>query len=451
MDPLSGHSKQLATQQGRSSRIETVAVDPDYFESQRVSFLARGGAGNSGKLGKRKYRGSASDLDNFSGPWAGYEAEPGSDQLSGPTPEEQAQFEYEQAKNALVKASHHADFIQPGEEKSMFHGASEHDYLGRTYMHVPAEADLQRAPPSSRLPKRLIHTWTGHSKGVLSAHFFPSSAHLLLSASMDGKVKVWDVYNQRKCLRTLIGHNKAVKDAIFSYDGRKILTASYDKNLKLWDTETGKCVQRYGTKAIPYCITFNPDRPDSFLSGCSDKRVYQWDLNSGSIVQEYNEHGDAVNTITFIDNNRRIVTTSDDKTIRVWECNVPVSIQTISDLGMYPVTSASLNPDRDHFLAQSMNNQILVYSCSESVKVKNKKFTGHSVAGYACQVSFSPDGQYVASGDGRGKLCFWDWKTGHMIKNVQAHDRATVGCEWNPREASRVVTCSWDGTIKYWD
>ena len=45
----------------------------------------------------------------------------------------------------------------------------------------------------------------------------------------------------------------------------------------------------------------------------------QWDTRSGEIVQEYDRHLGAVNTITFIDQNRRFVSTSDDKSLRVWE------------------------------------------------------------------------------------------------------------------------------------
>ena len=44
----------------------------------------------------------------------------------------------------------------------------------------------------------LLFLRAGHSKGVQSVQFFPGTGHLLLSGSMDTKVKVWDVYESRQ-------------------------------------------------------------------------------------------------------------------------------------------------------------------------------------------------------------------------------------------------------------
>lgn len=54
----------------------------------------------------------------------------------------------------------------------------------------------------------------------------------------------------------------------------------------------------------------------------------QWDIRSGEIVQEYDRHLGAVNTITFVDQNRRFVSTSDDKSLRVWEWFVILFLST---------------------------------------------------------------------------------------------------------------------------
>ena len=66
--------------------------------------------------------------------------------------------------------------------------------MGRSYLHVPQDLDVdlrsEEPPAKCYVPKKLVHTWTGHTKGIAAIRLFPRSGHLLLSAGMDSKIKV---------------------------------------------------------------------------------------------------------------------------------------------------------------------------------------------------------------------------------------------------------------------
>ena len=109
-----------------------------------------------------------------------------------------------------------------------------------------------------------------------------------------------------------------------------------------------------------------------------------------------------------------------------------------------------MNFNKEKWLAlQSLDNQIVTYGIADRIKANHKKtFTGHIIAGYAVKPSFSPDAKYITSGDSTGHLWFWDWKTTRVFKKFKAHDSVVMNCEWLPHETSKVVTGSWDSTLK---
>ncbi|KAL4804805.1 WD40-repeat-containing domain protein [Aspergillus unguis] len=346
-------------------------------------------------------------------------------------------------------------------ETSEFHGSEQYDYLGRTYMHVPQDLDIDLKKPvgstKNYVPKKLIHTWKSHTKAITSLRFFPSSGHLLLSSSADGKAKIWDAYHSRELLRTFSGHSKSITDTDFNASGTQFLTASYDRQMKLWDTETGKCLNRFSTGKTPHVIRFNPhpEHSHEFLVGMSDKKIVQFDTRSGSIVQEYDHHLAAVNTLTFVDNNHRFISTSDDKSLRAWEYGIPVPIKFIAEPYMFALTRAAAHPNGKYVAFQSGDNQIVVYGATDKFRQNRKKsFRGHNNAGYAIDLKISPDGQFICSGDSGGYVCFWDWKTGKMYHKILAGGKeggATTCLDWHPQETSKVVTGGLDGVIRYWD
>jgi pre-mRNA-processing factor 17 len=223
-----------------------------------------------------------------------------------------------------------------GEETTTFHGESQYDYLGRTYMHVPQDLDVSLTKEvgsvTNYIPKKVLFTWRYHDKPITALQLFPRSSHLGLSGSADGLVKIWDVYRGRELLRTFAGHNKAITDLSFNNEGTKFLSGGFDRRIRLWDTETGQCVNRFNCGKTPHVIKFNPSAENGheFLAGLSDNRILQYDSRAGNeTVQEYDHHLGAINTIEFIDENRRFMSTSDDRSLRVWEYGIPVEIKTI--------------------------------------------------------------------------------------------------------------------------
>jgi pre-mRNA-processing factor 17 len=354
-------------------------------------------------------------LKNKKSPWAGKKVG-----LQGELTEDQKKCAEEYAKKKCEdKTGFGSEKVEPIEDKSTFHGKEERDYQGRSWIAPPKDAKASN--DHCFIPKRLVHTWSGHTKGVSAIRFFPKSGHLILSAGMDTKVKIWDVSGTGKCMRTYTGHSEAVRDICFTNDGTKFLSAGYDKNIKYWDTETGQVISTFSTGKIPYVVKLNPDedKQNVLMAGMSDKKIVQWDMNTGQITQEYDQHLGAVNTITFVDNNRRFVTSSDDKSLRVWEYGIPVVIKYISEPHMHSMPSISLHPNANWLAAQSLDNQIVIYSTREKFQLnKKKRFAGHIAAGYACHVNFSPDGRFVMSGDGEGNCWFWPSGIGRVAKSL---------------------------------
>jgi pre-mRNA-processing factor 17 len=130
-----------------------------------------------------------------------------------------------------------------------------------------------------------------------------------------------------------------------------------------------------------------------------------------------------------------------------------VSLSLSLSLSLHSVPSVTVHPSGGFFAGQSLDNTIVTYQCGDRVRqIKKKTFRGHNNSGYACQIGFSPNGQFLASGDGQGKLHFWDFKSTKPYRKLQAHDNGPcMGCVWHPLSPSWVFTCGWDGVIKMWD
>jgi pre-mRNA-processing factor 17 len=455
-----------------AGRVPTGFAAETYISDHTFRQGHRAIEGGNAKKRKREGKGNTSVVTGagaYKGPWAKYEEErpdAALDEEFGSDEEVEIVYEEDDIENNPAPApkklvgTDYRDTEAEG-ETSEFVGSQQYDYQGRTYMHVPADLGIKLTgdfEPKNYHPKKLIHTFkhkgeSYHKASITQTRFFPGSGHVLLTASADSKIALWSVYGSRELLRTFSGHTKSVNDIDFQPDGGKFLSASYDRQMKLWDTETGKCLAKFTSGKTPHVLRFNPSTPHEFLAGMSDKKILQYDIRSGEMVQEYNHHLSNINTLTFCDEDRRFISTSDDKSIRVWEYGIPVPIKTIAEPTLFSVSRAASHPSGKYVAFQSADNQITVYSTADGKFRQNRKkaFLGANVSGYAIDVAISPDGQFVTSGDTGGYVCFWDWKTCKMWHKIKASDAPVLAVQWHPRETSKVLTGDLSGNLCLFD
>lgn len=190
-----------------------------------------------------------------------------------------------------------------------------------------------------------IRTLPGHDHSVSAVRFVPSGAagspssgNLLVSASRDKTLRIWDV-STGYCVKTIRGHNEWVRDVSPSFDGRWLISAGVDQTARLWDASSGELkATLLGHDHTIECCVFAP--PASYINlaalagvkkppalsssaeyiatGSRDKSIKIWDAR-GTLIKTLLGHDNWVKGLVFHPGGKYLLSVSDDKTLRCWD------------------------------------------------------------------------------------------------------------------------------------
>jgi serine/threonine protein kinase len=76
------------------------------------------------------------------------------------------------------------------------------------------------------------HTLQGHQDGILTVAISPDS-QTIASGSLDGMVNIWDA-NTNRLINSFQAHQSAVKSIGFQINSKFLITASWDRTIKIW-------------------------------------------------------------------------------------------------------------------------------------------------------------------------------------------------------------------------
>ncbi|ETO31669.1 WD-40 repeat protein [Reticulomyxa filosa] len=190
-------------------------------------------------------------------------------------------------------------------------------------------------------------------------------------------------------------------------------------------------------------IVFSPDG-SKIVSSSKDKIVRIWDIASRKQIQSCEGHTNYVYGVAFSPDGYTIVSCSWDETIRLWDVESGMELMKLGGcLGF--VLDVSFSPDGASIVSASSNNMIQLWDAHSGKEIH--KFISHSYIVSSAQ--FSSDGTMIVSSSHDKTIDIWNVKSGERLKQLIGHSDYINYAEFSP-DCKFVASCSRDKTIRIW-
>ena len=233
---------------------------------------------------------------------------------------------------------------------------------------------------------------SGHLSSVTSAVWSPNGKQVL-TASGDNTARIWDastgqkittlsrhtIYayrvvlsldgnrddNAGKEITKLSDHLSSVTSAVWSPDGKQVLTTSGDDPACIWDSSTGKALTTlsWDTEKATSAIWSPNGKQVLTPSGYTfpwDNNAYIWDSSTGKALTTLSGHTEKATSAVWSPDGKQVLTTSWDNTARIWDA---VTGKEISRLTGHTasVNDAQWSPDGKRIATASSDGTVRLY------------------------------------------------------------------------------------------
>jgi WD40 repeat protein len=193
---------------------------------------------------------------------------------------------------------------------------------------------------------------------ALHQAIFTRDGRRVISVGDEGAARLW-AFVSPEAVRTLAGHGGPVYGAAVSPDGRLIVSASGDQTLRIWDAATGaQLKQMTGHQGPVYSAAFSAD--GALVVSCgADKSIRLWDVLGGRQLKQIPASDASLYSVAFHPDGRRVAAAGLDKKIRLYDVITGELQATLSDHNDY-VNRVAYNARGDRLLSVGYGGNLVV-------------------------------------------------------------------------------------------
>jgi WD40 repeat protein len=301
------------------------------------------------------------------------------------------------------------------------------------------------------LTEKPITQAMGHDDVVQCIAFSPDGERIA-SGGNDGLVRIWNVSTDVEEQR-FEGYADRVTDVAFSHDGRWLLSVGDEHGrgvIHLVDMGTGDIIWTAQTDSGINCVAFSSDGRQ-ISTGDRKGILSLWKASDGKLLGSF-AHPNWIEDVAFAPDDQVVASACWDGVVRLWRLETGLESEA---LGKHRggCKGVAFSPD-GNLVAWTVGQPdcgLSVWDLRASAVLWQKKvrqLTVPEAVEVGCVV-FSPDSRLVALGTWDNRVIAFDARTGRKVRNWTGHSGPVLGVSFSP-DGELIASASLDGSIRLW-